>query len=142
MRLSAVYPAAVRRAWAPDDIDAAAWQDRQSRHWTQVAVDADDRPLGFVELAGAAPTGHIDMLFVAPAAQGRGIAGALLAAAEAAARAHGVTRLTTEASHAARPVFQPPVSTRFIRAPCGGPASGCTTRRWPKTLPDGAEKAR
>ena len=106
VRLSAVYPAAVRRAWAPDDIDAAAWQDRQRRHWTQVAVGADERPLGFVELASAAPTGHIDMLFVAPAAQGRGIAGALLAAAEAAARAQGVRRLTTEASHAARPVFQ------------------------------------
>ena len=39
------------------------------------------------------------------AAQGQGLAGALLAAAETAARASGMTRLTTEASHAARPVF-------------------------------------
>ena len=105
VRLSPAHPAAVRHAWAPDDIDTAAWNDRQTRHWTHVAVDADDRLLGFIELAGGAPTGHVDMLFVAPAAQGQGLAGALLAAAETAARARGMTRLTTEASHAARPVF-------------------------------------
>ena len=85
VRLSPAYPAAVRHAWAPDDIDTAAWNDRQTRHWTHVAVDADDRPLGFIELAGGAPAGHVDMLFVAPAAQGQGLAGALLAAAETAA---------------------------------------------------------
>ena len=106
VRLSAAYPTAARQAWAPNDIDAAAWHDRQTRHLTLVAVDADDRPIGFVELAGDVPTGQIHMLFVAPPAQDRGVAGALLAASEAAARPIGMTRLITNASHGACPVFQ------------------------------------
>ncbi|MEC8084163.1 MAG: GNAT family N-acetyltransferase, partial [Pseudomonadota bacterium] len=36
VRLSPAYPAAVRHVWAPDDIDTAAWNDRQTRHWTHV----------------------------------------------------------------------------------------------------------
>ena len=62
VRLSPAHPAAVRHAWAPDDIDTAAWNDRQTRHWTHVAVDADARPLGFIELAGGAPAGQREPL--------------------------------------------------------------------------------
>jgi len=45
------------------------------------------------------------MLYCPPAHPGKGPPAALLAAAEAAARARGVTRLFAEASELARPVF-------------------------------------
>ena len=94
--------------------DAADWVDR-AEHWGSDAhlVDPDwvRSETGVAIESGldiafeGAPAGHVGMLFVAPAAQGQGLAGALLAAVETAARASCMTRLTTEASHAARPVF-------------------------------------
>ena len=54
VRLSPAYPATVRDDRAPDDIDTAAWNNRQTRHRTQVAVDAHEWLLGFIELAGGA----------------------------------------------------------------------------------------
>ena len=66
-----------------------------------VAVDAADRPLAFIDLED---DGHIDMLFCVPEAAGTGVADALYARLEEAARHRGTARLYTEASEAARRV--------------------------------------
>ena len=52
------------------------------------------------------PDGHIDRLFCAPEAAGRGIASRLYEALETAARAQGIERLFTEASEPARRFFE------------------------------------
>lgn len=67
-----------------------------------IAVDADDRPLAYALLE---PDGHLDMLYCHPDHVGRGLALQVLAAAERHARTAGLTRLYTEASELARPVF-------------------------------------
>lgn len=68
-----------------------------------VAADARDHPLAYTVLEEG---GHLDMLYCHPEHTGKGLGLALLAAAEAAARLQGVTRLFTEASELARPVFE------------------------------------
>ena len=50
--------------------------------------------------------GHIDRLFCAPEAVGRGVASRLYDAIETAARAQGIGRLFTEASELARRSFE------------------------------------
>lgn len=67
-----------------------------------VAVAADDQPLAYTVLEA---DGHLDMLYCHPAHTGKGLAVALLAAAETEARGRGLTCLFTEASELARPVF-------------------------------------
>ncbi|MFO6447237.1 GNAT family N-acetyltransferase [Erythrobacter sp. NE805] len=67
-----------------------------------VAADAADAPLAYTVLEAG---GHCDMLYCHPEHTGKGLALALLEAAEAEARAQGVVRLFTEASELARPVF-------------------------------------
>lgn len=68
-----------------------------------VAPDADDRVIAYTVLEAG---GHLEMLYCHPDHTGKGLGLALLAEAEAAARAQCVTRLFTEASELARPVFQ------------------------------------
>lgn len=67
-----------------------------------VAADLEGRPVGFVDLEA---DGHIDMLFCAPEAAGKGVAPALYSRLEAIARERGLRRLYTEASEAARRFF-------------------------------------
>jgi len=88
-------------AWAPDEVDRAGWALRLAASSTWVAA-LDDRAVGFISLG---PDGHIDMLYVHAAWQGRGIASALLERLERAARAQGLNGLCTEASITARPFF-------------------------------------
>ena len=52
---------------------------------------------GFGTLEGDPPSGELGMLFVEPAAIGRGVGGALLAALIGAAQAEGFTRLAIDA---------------------------------------------
>jgi len=65
-----------------------------------VAEDARHEPLGFVHLHGATDFhtgerhGHVSDIVVAPAAEGRGVGAALMAAAEDWARAHGFRLLS------------------------------------------------
>ncbi|MBF0306399.1 MAG: GNAT family N-acetyltransferase [Alphaproteobacteria bacterium] len=92
------YTAAQTLAWAPDDIDADAWAARLSTRWCWVA-EIGGALAGFAELE---PDGHLDMMYVHPAHQGRGVATALLGHAEAI----GLARLYTEASITARPFFE------------------------------------
>ena len=58
---------------------------------------------GFIDVE---PDGHIDLLYVAPAAAGSGVARLLLETAEALTPLSGVDRLYAEASETARPVFE------------------------------------
>lgn len=101
-------------AWAPDEIDVAAWAKRYDtrRGWVAEADAGLARAsspetgleiVGFIELEGSS---HLDMLYVHPAHQRRGLAGALLRALESAARDRGAERLYTEASITARPFFE------------------------------------
>ena len=97
-----------------------AWAGRRSvqghermveRTATFVATD-DERIAGFATVAldrahGFVP-GEVDQLFVRPSAGGRGVARALLAEVERAARDAGLTELVSHASGRAVPVFRRP----------------------------------
>ncbi len=95
------YPPAHIAAWAQVN-DAAKWDARRLSRPTWIAV-IEGMPAGFSDLE---PDGHLDMMYVHPAHQGVGVASALLATVEAAARAQGLSRLFTEASITARPFFE------------------------------------
>lgn len=96
------YSRAQVLAWAPDGIDAQSFGRRRSDKPTYVATVAGV-PVGVVDLE---PDGHIDMLFVHADHQARGIGGALLDHVEALARRQRLSRLHTESSITARPVFE------------------------------------
>jgi putative acetyltransferase len=113
--LAVLTGAAIRttgaRAYAPAQV--AAWAARHPRperflasaakgDIILVATDAADEPVAYVLLE---PGGHIDMLYCHPDHTGRGLARQLLAEAETRSLAAGMTRLFTEASEVARPVF-------------------------------------
>lgn len=68
-----------------------------------VATDAGDNPVAYTVLE---MDGHLDMLFCHPDHTGHGLGERLLIEAEVTARSLGLTRITTEASELARPVFQ------------------------------------
>lgn len=113
--MAAIYRRAVEvtgaRDYAPAQV--AVWRDQGpdlAGMWrrlgdgrrTWVAVNEDDAVVGFVDLEA---DGHIDLLYVDPAAGGRGVAAALLDRLEAEAAAAGLKRLYVEASETARPVL-------------------------------------
>jgi putative acetyltransferase len=89
-------------AWAPDQIDRKAWAARYSDRPAWVAEIAGV-PVGFSDLE---PDGHLDMMFVHPDHQGRGVASALLAQIERIAHEQGIDILYTQASITARPFFE------------------------------------
>lgn len=98
------YSALQVAAWAACMPDAGAVTARCAdgrQSW--VALGADGAMLGFTDLEG---DGHIDLLYVAPAAKGRGVADALTDALFAHARAVGLTQLHVEASEAARRFYR------------------------------------
>jgi putative acetyltransferase len=94
------YSSAEIDAWA--QADREVWASRRLGRPTWVAVQ-DMEIVGFSDLE---PDGHLDMMFVHPAWQGRGIASLLLSTVETAALAQGLSRLFTEASVTARPFFE------------------------------------
>ncbi len=94
------YSPAEIDAWA--QVDRAGWTSRRLSRPTWVA-ELGRKPVGFTDLE---PDGHLDMMFVHPAHPRAGIATALLATVEAAARAQGLARIFTEASITARPFFE------------------------------------
>jgi putative acetyltransferase len=85
-------------AWAPDAIDRDRWAVRLAASSTWVAAFSE-RLAGFISLE---PEGYLDMLYVDPGFQSRGVAGRLLHSLEASAKARGLARLFTEASITAR----------------------------------------
>ncbi|MFI2753789.1 GNAT family N-acetyltransferase [Cellulomonas sp. P22] len=96
------YSATQIAAWAPDDLDPAAWTSRRETSRTCVAC-VDGRVVGFTDVDGQ---GYVDMMFVDPDHGGRGVAGALLGWVVDVARREGVTELSTHASLTARPFFE------------------------------------
>lgn len=96
------YTASQIREWAPDGIDEMRFSQKCANRPTWVA-EVEGRIAGFSDLE---PDGHIDMLYVHPEFQRRGVARALLKHIEEVARAAAVPRLYTEASITARPVFE------------------------------------
>lgn len=96
------YTASQIRAWAPDHIDGGRLGQECASRPTWIA-EVEGRIAGFSDLE---PDGHVDMLYVHPDFQRRGVARALLMHIEKAARAAGLRRLYTEASITARPVFE------------------------------------
>ena len=92
------------RAWVPGRWDAER-EDQRSGDGRLVLVAAGEagRVVAFIDLE---PDGHIDRLFCAPEAAGRGIASRLYDTIEAAARTQGIKRLFTEASELARRFFE------------------------------------
>src|SRR5471032_484119 len=94
------YDAGQIAAWAKADRDV--WSRRRLERPTWVAL-LDDVIAGFIDLESS---GHIDMLFVDPAAQRKGTASALLETVENAARGQQRAVLDTDASITARPFFE------------------------------------
>ncbi len=94
------YDAAQIAAWA--QVDRDVWLRRRLDRPTWVAL-IDGLTAGFIDLQS---DGHIDMLFVDPACQRRGVASALLDTVEHAARAQRLAVLDTDASITARPFFE------------------------------------
>ena len=97
-----LYSAAQREAWAPSPPDPARWTERFEAIAPVVAT-VGGSIAGMMAMTG---DGHIDMAYVHPQQQSRGIARALHVHVEAIARAERLGRLTTFASHAAKPFFE------------------------------------
>jgi putative acetyltransferase len=98
------YTADQVRAWVPGRWEAEQ-EHRRSGDGRLVLVAADERGrvVAFIDLE---PDGHIDRLFCAPEAAGRGIASQLYDKIETAAREQGLGRLYTEASELAQRFFK------------------------------------
>ncbi len=95
------YNPAQIAAWAKID-DTQVWGQYRASRPTWLAMDGPT-PIGFTDLKA---DGCLDMMFVDPDYQGRGVASLLLATVEQAARKQGLSRIFTEASLTARPFFE------------------------------------
>jgi putative acetyltransferase len=96
------YSSAQIEAWASLTPSAEALEARMADGRSRLVAVADEIA-GFIDVE---PDGHIDLLYVAPAAAGSGVARLLLETAEALAPLSGAGRLYAEASETARPVFE------------------------------------
>jgi GNAT superfamily N-acetyltransferase len=97
------YDAAALAAWSrPPGLDPAVWRTRFAGTRPWVAVDANDTPLGFLELDR---DGHVDCCYVDHRRQRRGVGTLLMQQALAVAAATRIARLTAEVSITARPFF-------------------------------------
>jgi GNAT superfamily N-acetyltransferase len=90
------------RAWTSDEIDAEAWAKRFEGRFVVVAEKAG-RIVGFTELE---ENGHIDRLYVSADHQRQGIGRVLLGAVAAEAERCGISRLWSEVSITAKPLFE------------------------------------
>jgi putative acetyltransferase len=98
------YTAEQVKAWVPERWDAEQEHRRSGDgRLVLVAVDEAGHVVAFIDLE---PDGHIDRLYAAPEAAGRGVASRLYDGIETAARAQGIERLFTEASELARRFFE------------------------------------
>ena len=87
------------QAWAPGEVDLAAWNERFLAHDTVVAF-WDDKIVGFGDMD---ESGYLDRLYVHKEYQGWGIATALCDALE---ERCPTKQFTTHASITARPFFE------------------------------------
>jgi putative acetyltransferase len=96
------YSPAQIAAWAPDTRDMTEFAARRSGKPTFVA-EYDGQVAGFTDLDGE---GHIDMFYVNPDIQGRGVGSAMLRFVTARAQSERCKRLYGEVSITARRVFE------------------------------------
>jgi putative acetyltransferase len=101
------YRRAQIEAWVKAPGEIGTWTERMRNRVTFVAQEGvageESRLIGFIQYE---PPDHIDMTYVRPDAQRKGVASALLAALEAEARRNGVRLLNVEASITSRPFFE------------------------------------
>lgn len=99
------YTPEQRAVWAPDDAFLPETPDKMLDMVAFVAENPDGsgRLEGFFAMER---NGHLDRAFVRPGWMGRGLAQALYDLLLEWAREAGLTQLTTEASHLARPFFE------------------------------------
>ena len=96
------YRPAQIEAWTKFVEETTAWDERMRDRLVWVAEEAG-QPIGFIQFE--APD-HIDLTYVHPEHQRKGVATALLARLELAARSHGAKLLKVEASITSRPFFE------------------------------------
>jgi putative acetyltransferase len=96
------YSKTQRHAWAHEIPDGPKWLARLSSQIVYVA-EQDNRIAGFMTLQ---TDGYIDLAFVAPDLIGRGVAHQLYLAILKHAKSANTTRMSTHASHLARPFFE------------------------------------
>jgi putative acetyltransferase len=96
------YSLAQVLAWAPDERDMIKFAARLVAKPTFVA-EIEGRIAGFTDLDDR---GHIDMMFVDPDFQRKGVGSALLDFVIARARDGGMSRLFSDVSITARPLFE------------------------------------
>ncbi|WP_147110246.1 GNAT family N-acetyltransferase [Tateyamaria sp. syn59] len=94
------YTEAQRAAWCAAPHAGEAWA-RKLAAQDVVVAEAQGAPVGFVTRVGA----YVDLAFVLPEWQGRGVFSALCARTEHDARAAGLHRLRVHASLMAQPAF-------------------------------------
>jgi putative acetyltransferase len=91
-----------REAWASVADDESAFLRKLSRQLTLIAT-LEGSPVGFGSLEGA---DKIDLLYVHPAAAGRGVGAMLVDALEKLAGARGAVKLLVDVSDTARGFFE------------------------------------
>jgi putative acetyltransferase len=96
------YSAAQQEAWAAAADDEAAFAARLAEAVTLLGT-LDGSPVGFASLADG---DRLDMLYVHPAAAGRGVGSMLIDALERIARARGAARLIADVSDSAQDFFR------------------------------------
>ncbi len=96
------YTPAQTAAWAPDPPDRAAWAERLTGGGVFVA-EYNGRIAGFARIDDC---GRVDLLYVDPAHQRRGVGRALLQRVTAWGVTRGRQLLTAEVSITARPFFE------------------------------------
>jgi putative acetyltransferase len=96
------YTVAQQEAWASVADDVADFGKKLSGQLTLVAI-LEGSPVGFAALEGK---DKIGMLYVHPAATGRGVGAMLIDALEKLAGSRGAPKLTVDASDSARAFFE------------------------------------
>jgi putative acetyltransferase len=95
------YRPAQIEAWTRFAEESTAWEQRMRSREVWLA-EHDGKPVGFIQFE---PPDHIDLTYVHPGHQRRGVATALLSKVEERARKGGVAVLNVEASITSRPFF-------------------------------------
>jgi putative acetyltransferase len=89
-------------AWAPADLDQALWRNRMRAINPFVAL-LDDEIVGYADIQ---PSGYIDHFFVSGYYPRQGIGSQLMSTLHQHAAAWRLTRLTSDVSRSAQPLFE------------------------------------
>ena len=99
------YSKAQLAAWAPEEIDLEAWQQKLSTAHTLIA-EADRHVLGFISFyTEEKDSGYIDLLYCCPRHIRRGVAGTLYKQAEAILCSKGANTVHSHVSLSAKAFF-------------------------------------